>query len=58
MAKYTKEQLVQLLRKAGIPEKDIPMMVAIALAESAGIILILRILLIYLSFKLLLIFQV
>jgi len=36
MAKYTKEQLVQLLRKAGIPEKDIPMMVAIALAESAG----------------------
>lgn len=36
MAKYTRQQLIDLLRRAGIPDRDIPMMVAIALAESAG----------------------
>lgn len=36
MAKYTRQQLIDLLRQAGIPDRDIPMMVAIALAESAG----------------------
>lgn len=36
MAKYTRQQIIELLRKAGIPEQDIPTMVAIAMAESAG----------------------
>ena len=36
MAKYTRQQLIELLREAGIPEKDIPIMVAIAMAESNG----------------------
>ena len=33
---YTKQEIVDILREAGIPEKDIPIMVAIALAESEG----------------------
>jgi hypothetical protein len=36
MAKYTKQQIIELLRQAGVPEQDIPTMVAIAIAESAG----------------------
>lgn len=36
MAKYTREQIIELLRVAGIPEEDIPTMVGIALAESNG----------------------
>ena len=34
--RYSRDQIVAILREAGIPEKDIPMMVAIALAESKG----------------------
>jgi hypothetical protein len=33
---YTTDQIVALLVRAGIPNKDIPMMVALALAESEG----------------------
>lgn len=33
---YDEQSLIELLREAGIPEKDIPMMVAIAMAESKG----------------------
>lgn len=36
MAKYTRQQIIELLRQAGVPEQDIPTMVAIAMAESAG----------------------
>lgn len=36
MAKYTRDQIIELLRAAGIPEADIPTMVGIALAESNG----------------------
>ena len=36
MAQYTKEEIIDILVKAGIPNKDIPIMVAIALAESMG----------------------
>ena len=36
MAKYTRDQIIELLRSAGIPETDIPTMVGIALAESNG----------------------
>jgi hypothetical protein len=36
MAKYTRQQIIELLRQAGVPEQDIPTMVAIAIAESAG----------------------
>lgn len=36
MAKYTREQIIELLRSAGIPEADIPTMAGIALAESSG----------------------
>jgi hypothetical protein len=36
MAKYTEDQIIQILRDADIPERDIPMMLAIAMAESRG----------------------
>jgi hypothetical protein len=36
MAKYTRDQIIELLRAAGVPEADIPTMVGIALAESNG----------------------
>jgi hypothetical protein len=36
MAQYTREEIIDILRRAGIPEKDVPVMVAIALAESMG----------------------
>lgn len=36
MAQYTREEIIDILVKAGIPNKDIPIMVAIALAESRG----------------------
>jgi hypothetical protein len=36
MAKYTEAEIVQILRDADIPEKDIPLMIAIAMAESKG----------------------
>jgi hypothetical protein len=36
MAKYTEAEIIQILRDADIPEKDIPMMLAIAMAESRG----------------------
>ena len=36
MAQYTKKEIIDILVKAGIPNKDIPKMVAIALAESMG----------------------
>jgi hypothetical protein len=36
MAKYTRDQIIELLRSAGVPEADIPTMVGIALAESNG----------------------
>jgi hypothetical protein len=36
MAQYTKQEIIDILVKAGIPNKDIPIMVAIALAESMG----------------------
>lgn len=36
MATYSREEIVEILRNAGIPEKDIPVMVAIAMAESKG----------------------
>jgi len=36
MAQYTRDEIAQILRTAGIPEKDIPVMVAIAMAESSG----------------------
>jgi len=36
MAQYTREEIIDILVKAGIPNKDIPIMVAIALAESMG----------------------
>jgi len=36
MAKYTRQQIIELLRQAGVPEQDIPTMVAIAMAESTG----------------------
>jgi hypothetical protein len=36
MAQYTEAEIVQILRDADIPEKDIPIMVAIAMAESRG----------------------
>ena len=34
MAQYTREEIIDILVKAGVPNKDIPIMVAIALAES------------------------
>jgi hypothetical protein len=37
MAQYTRKEIIDILVKAGIPNKDIPIMVAIALAESEGI---------------------
>ena len=36
MAQYTREEIIDILVKAGVPNKDIPVMVAIALAESRG----------------------
>jgi hypothetical protein len=36
MAKYTEAEIIQILRDADIPEKDIPLMIAIAMAESRG----------------------
>lgn len=36
MAQYTREEIIDILVKAGVPNKDIPIMVAIALAESKG----------------------
>lgn len=36
MAKYTEAEIIQILRDADIPEKDIPTMLAIAMAESRG----------------------
>jgi hypothetical protein len=36
MAKYTEAEIIQILRDADIPEKDIPLMIAIAMAESKG----------------------
>ena len=36
MAQYTEAEIIQILRDADIPEKDIPMMLAIAMAESKG----------------------
>jgi hypothetical protein len=36
MAKYTDAEIIQILREADIPERDIPMMLAIAMAESRG----------------------
>lgn len=36
MAQYTREEIIDILVKAGVPNKDIPIMVAIALAESRG----------------------
>jgi hypothetical protein len=36
MAQYTREEIIDILVEAGIPNKDIPIMVAIALAESRG----------------------
>jgi hypothetical protein len=36
MAQYTEAEIIQILRDADIPEKDIPIMVAIAMAESRG----------------------
>jgi hypothetical protein len=36
MAKYTEAEIIQILRDADIPEKDIPLMIAIAMAESSN----------------------
>lgn len=36
MAKYTKEEIKDILIQAGIPAKDHPLMIAIAMAESSG----------------------
>jgi hypothetical protein len=36
MAQYTEAEIIQILRDADIPEKDIPLMIAIAMAESKG----------------------
>jgi len=36
MAQYTQAEIIQILRDADIPEKDIPIMAAIAMAESRG----------------------
>jgi hypothetical protein len=36
MAQYTEAEIIQILRDADIPERDIPMMLAIAMAESKG----------------------
>lgn len=36
MAKYTEAEIIQILRDAEIPEKDIPLMIAIAMAESSN----------------------